>query len=371
MSSRQRDRFPRYTSVANRKANAAALVEKLANKEPGILPVLIEGRLIARSFWGKAWCSHLEQFSDFSNRLPRGRSYVRSGSVIDLKIAKGSITARVAGSSVYQVKINIATLPVERWEFIKEQCAGGIGSALELLQGQISNQVMQTVCDRDSGLFPHPVDIKLDCNCPDWASLCKHLAAVLYGVGARLDESPELLFLLRGVDHQEMIEAELAFDTNANVGAELKGDLSEIFGIEIDSDYSPAPSARAKKKTSAFKRKSGRVTSKKTAPPKRKIPTSKLAKKRVPKKRRIVQVASGIDISRGFRASHIKKLRKNYDLSIAEIAALIGVSPATVSRWEKQTGVINTREATLNCVTRVFAMSYSQMIRKLSVNRKR
>jgi len=388
MSRRDRpySRFPRYTSVAERKARAAAMADSLTKNNSDLQPVSIEGRLIARSFWGKAWCSHLEKFSDFSNRLPRGRSYVRGGSVIDLKIAKGLITASVAGSRVYQVSISVSTLPEERWEFIKEQCAGGIDSALELLQGKISNQVMQTVCDRDNGLFPHPIDIKLDCNCPDWATLCKHLAAVLYGVGARLDESPELLFLLRGVDPEEMIRAELAFDTKANTGTELKGDLSDIFGIDIDDSVSPPiPSSgtrskkspqgkkasRRKKKSAKKKKATGEllkraITGKKAVHKARKIPALLLAKKRVPAKKKLTSApASGISIDRGLRASHLKALRKRFQLSVAELARLSNVSSATISRWEKQSGVIHTREATLESITRVFEMSYAQMQRGL------
>lgn len=418
MSKRRRTRrydnsFPRYTTVAERKAKAAAVASRLQKKDAGLQPVAIEGRLIARSFWGKAWCHHLEQFSDFSNRLPRGRSYVRNGSVVDLRIEKGAIKARVAGSRVYQVNISISTLPEQRWTYIKEQCAGGIGSALELLQGKISDHVMQTVCDRDNGLFPHPVDIRLDCNCPDWASLCKHLAAVLYGVGARLDESPELLFLLRGVDHAEMIGAELAFDTQADTGNELTGDLSAIFGVDIDTDFAPVlESSRGKKTPSRAKKavkkvatRRKRIGSRTISPigsseglmreraPKKRLATKTVAKKSVAKKalaknkpitkkhvakknsaRRSASVqssppdlpGSGISIARGLRASHLKKLRRSHDLSVAALSRLSGISAATLHRWETLAGVIKTNEKTLSQISKVFELNRDQARRKLS-----
>jgi len=372
MNRRREDRFPRYTTVAERRASATGAAEKLRKSDPDIQPVRIEGRQIARSFWGKAWCNHLEQFSDFSNRLPRGRSYVRNGSVVDLKIEPGRVTARVAGSTVYEVNISIAALPLERWQYIKAQCGGGIGSVLELLQGKISNEVMRIVCDRDNGLFPHPVDITLDCNCPDWATLCKHLAAVLYGVAARLDQSPELLFLLRGVDHEEMIGAELAVDTAVNTGSELKGDLSEIFGVEIDYDLvPPVASTKTRKKRSGKKgisetaHKQKHRVRKKTTRIKRKSTASMPPNRSVAKQNRRGKQGSRISIARGLRASHIKKLRKHFQLSIAELAVLSKVSPATISRWEKQTGVINTRKATFQSIERVFEMSHFQLMRQL------
>ena len=167
---------------------------------------VIEGRAIVSTFWGKAWCTNLEGYSDFENRLPRGRTYVRNGSVVDLKIAKGRITALVSGSELYTVQIDIAALPQKAWQVVKARCAGKVGSLVELLQGKLSNAVMEAVTDRAEGLFPKPKEIKMRCSCPDYAGMCKHLAAVMYGIGNRLDSSPELLFELRGVDHRELIE---------------------------------------------------------------------------------------------------------------------------------------------------------------------
>jgi len=214
-------------------------MEKLRKKGMCIQPVRIEGRQIARSFWGQAWCDHLEKFSDYENRLPRGRAYIRNGSVCHLEITEGAISAMVSGSELYNVDIAIKKLPAKKWAQVKKRCAGQIGSLLELLQGRLSKSVMTVVTDRDNGLFPHPGEISLHCSCPDWAVMCKHVAAVLYGVGAKLDTQPELLFLLRGVDHEELISAEadiaavssaLQTDRHPRIA---ESDLSHLFGIEM------------------------------------------------------------------------------------------------------------------------------------------
>ncbi|MSU48352.1 MAG: hypothetical protein EXS37_04540 [Opitutus sp.] len=233
--------FAPYVSVAQRRAKAAKHAQTLAKKGQALAPVKIEGRTIARTFWGQAWCGHLESFSDFANRLPRGRTYVRNGSVIDLQIAPGKITAMIMGSSLYHGTIAIAPLKPALWKAIKAECAGKIDSLVGLLQGRLSDAVMRVITDREKGLFPQPSEIKLECSCPDWASLCKHLAAVLYGVGARLDAQPELLFVLRGVDHLELISA--AADAPALAAGAAAGDgasgldttqLADVFGIEIE-----------------------------------------------------------------------------------------------------------------------------------------
>jgi uncharacterized Zn finger protein len=229
-----------YVPVWKRRQKAAKAVDKLRRKGVNIQPVALDGRKIAETFWGKAWCEHLEKFSDYENRLPRGRTYVRNGSVCHLDIQKGKIEAKVSGSSLYNVKIGVKTLAPAKWKSLKQRCAGQVGSMLELLQGRLSNQVMSIVTDKTNGLFPLPKEIDLDCSCPDWAEMCKHVAAVLYGVGARLDRKPELIFLLRGVDHGELVSEDAARAVVARAPA-AKGRLldekalSEVFGIEVDT----------------------------------------------------------------------------------------------------------------------------------------
>src|SRR6266478_2775384 len=173
-----------YVSVAERRLRATREMAKL---------------------WGKAWCDNLERYSDFENRLPRGRTYVRNGSVIDLQIAPGEVKAMVSGSDIYKVKVRVAPVAKARWESICKDCAGAIDSLIELLQGRFSKGVMERVCRQKTGLFPSPDEIQLSCSCPDWADMCKHVAAVLYGIGARLDQQPELLFRLHNVDEKELI----------------------------------------------------------------------------------------------------------------------------------------------------------------------
>lgn len=228
--------FRPYVPVAQRRAKAAREVAQRSKKGERVSPVNIAGRTIASTFWGKAWCTNLEGYSDFSNRLPRGRSYVRNGSVVDLKITNGRITALVSGSELYEIRIDISALPKEKWQALKVQCAGQIGTLVELLQGKLSKAVMEKVTDREQGLFPKPKEIKMRCSCPDSAGMCKHIAAAMYGIGNRLDSSPELLFVLRTVDHLELIEQAIP---NAPIG--VKGaaptisteDLGAIFDIEI------------------------------------------------------------------------------------------------------------------------------------------
>jgi uncharacterized Zn finger protein len=246
--------FKPYVPVAQRRRQAMQKMNSLRKKGIDIQPVEIQGRKIATTFWGEAWCEHLESFSDFANRLPRGRTYVRNGSVCHLAIAKGKIEAKVSGSELYNVTIQIKTLPPKKWKDLKGRCAGGIGSLLELLEGRLSDHVMEVVTDRTNGLFPLPDEISLDCSCPDWATMCKHVAAVLYGVGARLDHKPELLFQLRGVNHEELIaaDAESAVSAATSRGKAKRlaaGALSDVFGIDIDSEDAQPPQARPQKRS--------------------------------------------------------------------------------------------------------------------------
>ncbi|MCZ6876396.1 MAG: SWIM zinc finger family protein, partial [bacterium] len=244
-----------YVPVAKRRAKAQREMNKLRKKGQDIQPIAIEGRTIARSFWGKGWCDHLESFSDFANRLPRGRTYVRNGSVCHLGIHPGRVDAMVSGSELYNVTIRINELKTATWESIKTKCSGQIGSVLELIQGKLSNQVMGIVADRDQGLFPKPSEIKLSCSCPDWATMCKHVAAVLYGVGSRLDDRPELLFLLREVDAAELIATEMALPDTAATGDSLADDqLGDIFGIDLDMEIKAPPALQVKIKQSKAKK---------------------------------------------------------------------------------------------------------------------
>ena len=230
--------YPPYVRVAERKKQAAKKLAQLKKKGHDVQPIVIEGRLIARTFWGKAWCKHLEAYSDYETRLPRGRTYVRNGSVIDLKLKAGNIKALVSGSSIYKVDITIDPIAPSKWEGLLKECSGKIDSLIELLQGSFSKGVMEILTHAEKGLFPGPQEIKLKCSCYDWADMCKHVAEVLYGIGARLDEQPEDLFLLRHVDHQALLaqagSAILSDTTSNQTTKKVEGDLSALFGIDIE-----------------------------------------------------------------------------------------------------------------------------------------
>jgi len=233
-----------YVSSASRKRQAEQYVRQQQKKGKKLSPVTVSGRVIAQSVWGDAWCRNLESYSDYENRLPRGRTYVRSGAVIDLQIRAGAIAAQVQGSRLYQANITVQPVHPARWQDLCTRCAGGLGSLIELLSGRLSRQVMAQVTDRKSGLFPAPAEMKLSCSCPDWATMCKHVAATLYGVGARLDAAPELLFVLRSVDPSQLVTragADLPMDaaSQKDVLAVTSAELGALFDIELGTAEQP------------------------------------------------------------------------------------------------------------------------------------
>jgi len=318
------DRYPPYVSVATRKARNARAAKKLGGKRgrnsPAVRPIAVEGRgrKLARSFWGAGWITHLATFSDYEKRLPRGRSYLRNGAVLDLQIAQGVVTATVNGSRLYQVTIEIRPLPAERWREICKQCSGQIGSLLALLAGELSDEVMTIVTDRKRGLLPRPGEIELGCTCPDWAVMCKHVAATLFGIGVRLDEEPEVLFELRGVDPADLIAADLvlpAGDAGDETGLD-NDDLGAIFGVDLDQgsgDHLSQPAfaslvlVRPRNKATAFR----------TA------------------------------------GSFIAHLRADFGLSVRVFAEMLEVSVPTVYRWEKSRRKLRVHEKNLALLRRL------------------
>jgi uncharacterized Zn finger protein len=257
-----------YVPVTERRRKAEMKLAKLKKKGQSVDPVRIEGRTIAKSFWGKCWCTNLERYSDFANRLPRGRTYVRNGSVVDLQIAKGRVSAFVSGSELYTVTIDVAPVPAARWKAVCKDCAGSINSLVELLQGRLSKGVMDRVCREGDGLFPAPGEIELSCSCPDWADMCKHVAAVLYGIGARLDDKPELLFALRGVDKSELLASagqELPVNKEAPDAAKVlgDGDVATLFDLEMaELVGSDNPDCAERERVKSPKRTNGRARKK-------------------------------------------------------------------------------------------------------------
>jgi uncharacterized Zn finger protein len=261
--------WPPYVPVAVRRQQAALEVARLRADGRSIAPVVLEGRTIARSFWGKAWCDNLESYARLVNRLHRGRSYVRNGSVMDLQLGAGAIDALVSGSELYRVSVTIAPLPPRRWQALVRECAGRIGSLVELLQGRFSRAVMETLIRREGGLFPRPREIAFACSCPDRAALCKHVAATLYGVGARLDAEPELFFRLRRVDQLDLLTAASRARRPAQGPAARKripaAALAEVFGIELDESsreagVPPRPMPRSRRPAATSRTLPGRAS---------------------------------------------------------------------------------------------------------------
>lgn len=319
-----------YVSVAARRRKAEREVAKRRKAGQAITPVTVEGRTIAKTFWGKAWCENLESYSDYENRLPRGRTYVRNGSVVDLQISSGSILALVSGSELYEVSLTIVPLPKTLWKSVCDDCAGAIDSLVELLQGRFSKGTMERLCRQKAGLFPSPGEIRLRCSCPDSAGMCKHIAAVLYGVGARLDQKPELLFVLRGVDEMDLIAhagrgIPLVAGSVTSSRVMAQDELSDIFGLDMapgaeatgsgigTSTAGPAKkTARASTKTAsrpeAVSQKNARKaapakaavkkpvqparTAKKAATPAKKAAPKQAQAKKVPEKKALAKSAS-------------------------------------------------------------------------------
>lgn len=262
--------FPVYVPAAERKAKAARMLREMKKSGRDVAPVEVDGRRIAATFWGCAWCENLERYSDFANRLPRGRTYVRNGSVIDLQIGAGRVDALVSGTDVYEVAVEVAPVARRKWREICDRCAGGIDSVVELLQGRLSKGVMAQLCAEGTGLFPTPREIRFECSCPDSAVMCKHVAAVLYGVGARLDRRPDLLFRLRQVKEEELIASAgtgEGFSAKPPAPGRLleDPDLAGLFGVEFAAEADTQASAtRPRKRAAALRaRKRTRIAPRK------------------------------------------------------------------------------------------------------------
>lgn len=263
--------FQPYVPVAKKLANATAFAQKEAKREGRQLtPAKCNARKLGKTFWGKAWCENLNRYAQIANRLARGKTYLGNGSVVDLQIKAGLIQAIVAGSEVYRVEIKIKTLSSKTWQSLKKDCARSIHSLLDLLQGKFDDDVMKRMVQADGGLFPKLAEIEMTCSCPDYAAVCKHLAAVVYGVSVRLDDSPELLFTLRNVDHAELITQAVAAEnleqSLASGASDLAGsDLGELFGIELEITPKPTTDTRSQKKRGASaKNDAGKNKSNKT-----------------------------------------------------------------------------------------------------------
>jgi uncharacterized Zn finger protein len=321
--------FIEYVSVAQKQEKAEKLVAKLRKQGQQLKPVSAFKGKMAATFWGKSWCRNLESYADYENRLGRGRSYVRSGCVCHLEIEDGVVKALVSGSELYTITVRIKPLAQERWRAVCAKCAGQVGSLLELLQGKISGQVMEVMCDQATGIFPSPEEMTFACSCPDWASMCKHVAAALYGIGRRLDTEPDLLFVLRGVNATDLIPASLDFTQNAQSDSLHGDDLGALFGIDLDMDASNAPPS---------------VTASSDRP------------EATAKKRRLREAPAKVTLTAAIKApfkperptgAAIRRLRNLAKLTPAAFAQALGISAATLYRWEESKGALTLRAASV------------------------
>jgi len=250
--------FPQSKSKGERIADAAKKRKALEKKGAKLSPVVLEGSTIASSFWGKAWCKNIESYHDYENRLPRGRSYVRSNSVIDLQIETGKVRAQVMGTSLYRIEIAIKPVTKKQWGAICAACAGKIGSLVALLRGTLSYEVMEVMTRPDEGLFPKPSEISFTCSCPDIAGMCKHIAAAMYGIGSRLDTQPELLFLLRGVDSADLIatvtQTPVASAVPISDETLALDEVADVFGVELENESVPVAARSPKRKRTPAKK---------------------------------------------------------------------------------------------------------------------
>jgi len=302
-------RWAPYVPVARRKANGVRQAQSRVKKGRSLQPVQISGRTISNTFWGQAWCKHFEGYRDFSNRLPRGKTYARNGSVCHLEITSGKIFGLVCGSELYDVNIKIDPLPSKKWKAIRDDCRQSVHSLIDLMRGRLNEEVIARLTNTHDGMFPIGKEMSLSCDCPDYSRLCKHLAAVMYGVAARLDSQPELLFVLRGVDQSELI-ADAITSQNSDLGREASSDfddddLGAIFGIEMAS---PTNVAAKKKKIKKQKRtaKNGVKKPSKNAI-KKKTAAKKPARKKPAKKKHSERAAKKTVIKKSFKRKPAKK----------------------------------------------------------------
>ena len=287
---RYRNGFPEYVTVAEKKAKAAKKLKELAKKNHNLKPVVLESNAIARTWWGKAWNKNLERYADYSNRIGRGRSYVRHGAVLDLQIGCGEVNALVQGSrsKPYSVCIKIKTLAEAIWCQIGEACGNKLDSIEELLAGRFPKDLGEIFTAQGKGMFPSPKEIQLACSCPDWATMCKHVAAVLYGIGARLDEDPKLFFTLRKVEMETLIARTVKVEAKklkSKAGIKSRrvledSEISDVFGIEIDAEFiSPNALAGNKKEAGQGRKKEAQKGVKVKPGTSKKVPAKESAAK--------------------------------------------------------------------------------------------
>lgn len=322
------ERWPQYVSVAEKKAKAAKKIKQLRKNNPNLKPVILTGKPLATTWWGKAWNKNLERYADYANRIGRGRSYVRHLAVLDLQISKGKIKALVQGSTSkpYEVKISISPLKKSVLQAVKKESAKQLSSLPDLLAGKFPKDLQKTFMMENKGLFPNPKEIKLDCDCPDWAVMCKHVAATLYGVGARLDEDPSIFFTLRNIAIADLVAQAIQEKTDRIISSTITkkniiadNNLGDLFGIDMDTEIDF--SSTVKKKSPAQTKQKAQQTN-----PKAEIKTTLKAKAKD-------------DLLLAIIAEY------DEDITVQDLAEISGQSTASIytslARLKKQHQVLN------------------------------
>lgn len=184
---------------------------------PPSRPIPVEDGIRVRSrrgtfgatWWGKRWIQVLEGFG-WSARLQRGRSYARKGQVRDFRLASGKVLATVQGSRPrpYRVSISLSPLPEPAWRKVVERLGSRAAFTAQLLDGEMPTDIEEVFREAGLPLFPDSDrGFRAECNCPDWANPCKHIAAVHYVLSEAFDRDPFLLFSLRGKGREELLGA--------------------------------------------------------------------------------------------------------------------------------------------------------------------
>jgi uncharacterized Zn finger protein len=166
-----------------------------------------QSKKFGQTWWASKWLDALERLVD-SARLGRGRSYARSGQVLNIDITPGRVESRVQGSrpAPYKVQIEINPLSNKEWDKVADAMASQALFAAKLLSGEMPQDIEVAFKQVGVNLFPASRgDLETECSCPDWSNPCKHIAAVYYLLGEQFDADPFLIFRLRGKSKDDIM----------------------------------------------------------------------------------------------------------------------------------------------------------------------
>lgn len=222
--------------VSDLESRAECLLQELRAQGDVLHPVKSKSKNLAKSFWGKAWMKSLQYCEQQGMRLAGGRTYLRHGCVLDVQVEPGLIRSRVLGEFLYDVEIRTKTLDGERMRALSDCCVGNVASWVDLLQGQMNDELMGILSSEESGIFPLPNEWLFSCNCADYADVCKHVAATLYAFGVMIDSEPELLFTLRNISANDLLPHQIdvaSIDDDSRLRVDRNA-LQDMFGISLD-----------------------------------------------------------------------------------------------------------------------------------------